>query len=692
MTARWLFVFVLVLVLVLGIAPRAFAEPEAEPETIIIIDRAPDRTTARDRDRALDDAPFVTVIHPDEHPATASVADAVGQTAGAQTRSLGGLGAYESVSVRGSAPGQTQVSIDGVPLARIAQVTTDLGRFTLDSFGEVELYRGSVPVELGGAGVGGALNLVTRLGRGDHGERVRASLGAGSFGARHVHVHYGDAHWDGKLLSSTTLGYQRAVGDYTYFTDNGTPLNKTDDGYLTRHNNGFEQLDAATRVGLADQRAAGGLRLAWRDQGLPGSIAQPALAAHLTTLDVIGDARADHAIGPALARELGYVLVESQDLHDETGELGLGAQLRHYVTVSGGASSTLRVPVHGDRATAGVDLRADSFRDRDASGAGPTVTGNRLGGAVLAAYDAALDPTVTVTPSVRLDLVHTAPTPMDAGPQAGMAVPARWDVVPSPRVTMRLLASPDVSLKASGGWYVRLPTLVELFGDRGYIVGSPTLRPERGPSAECGAVWAPARALAGGAVDRVLVEADVFATRASNTIAFITTAGYVARAANIGESQTSGAELVASLRALHALSLTASYTRLASEQISSDPSIAGKPLPRTPADLLYARADLARGRASAWLDASVQSESFLDNAGLGRVPGRALLGTGARIEIAAHVGISVSIANLTDLRVVQLPLSPPPSPTFTSTPSPLTDVAGYPLPGRSYYVSMDWSH
>src|SRR5690606_4364202 len=128
----------------------------------------------------------------DDHPVTTSVADALGGAAGVQSRSLGGLGAYESISVRGTSPGHTAVPVDGVPLARLAAVTTDLGRFTLDAFGEVELYRGSVPVELGGAGVGGALNLVTRLGRGERGERVRASLGAGSYGARHLRAHHGD--------------------------------------------------------------------------------------------------------------------------------------------------------------------------------------------------------------------------------------------------------------------------------------------------------------------------------------------------------------------------------------------------------------------------------------------------------------------------------------------------------------------
>src|SRR3954469_11263050 len=169
--------------LVACLCARASAQPaDVDPETIVVIDRKPDADAApaaRDRDRALGDAPFVTIVHADEHPATTSVADALGSTVGVHTRSLGGLGAYESISVRGASPGHTTVLVDGVPLARLAGVTTDLGRYELGAFSEVELYRGAVPVELGGAGVGGALNLVTRLGRGPRGERVTATIGAG---------------------------------------------------------------------------------------------------------------------------------------------------------------------------------------------------------------------------------------------------------------------------------------------------------------------------------------------------------------------------------------------------------------------------------------------------------------------------------------------------------------------------------
>ncbi|MDQ3298638.1 MAG: hypothetical protein M3619_18790, partial [Myxococcota bacterium] len=91
---------------------RADSDDDATPvggETIVIEGQAPAREGARDRDRALGDAPFVTILHPDEHAATASVADALATAAGVQTRSLGGPGAFESVSVRGASPGHTVV-------------------------------------------------------------------------------------------------------------------------------------------------------------------------------------------------------------------------------------------------------------------------------------------------------------------------------------------------------------------------------------------------------------------------------------------------------------------------------------------------------------------------------------------------------------------------------------------------------
>ena len=249
-------------------------------------------------------------------------------------------------------------------------------------------------------------------------------------------------------------------------------------------------------------------------------------------------------------------------------------------------------------------------------------------------------------------------------------------------------------MKGSAGWYARLPTLTEVFGDRGFILGSPGLRPERGPSGDVGAVWAPPGAL--GDVDRIFVEADVFAHRAHDTIALVTSGGFVARAANIGDTQAWGAELVAAARYARTLSVTASYTRLATAQLAGDPSVEGKPVPREPGHAVLARAELARRAlghlGSLWLEAAWQSTSFLDPANLGRVPARVLIGGGARVELISGLAAALSVANLADTRIVHLPLDPPPSPSFTESSTALTDVAGFPLPGRSCYLSLDWTY
>ena len=84
----------------------------------------------------------------------------------------------------------------------------------------------------------------------------------------------------------------------------------------------------------------------------------------------------------------------------------------------------------------------------------------------------------------------------------------------------------DLSVKASGGYAVRQPTLVELFGDRGFAAGNPMLLAERGPSADLGAVWLPAAPP--GTLDRLFVELAGFWARPSDAIVYFPTAGQVA--------------------------------------------------------------------------------------------------------------------------------------------------------------------
>ncbi|MEJ7602486.1 MAG: TonB-dependent receptor, partial [Kofleriaceae bacterium] len=515
------------------------------------------------------------------------------------------------------------------------------------------------------------------------------SFGAGSFGARHARFHYGDDH--GSLLSSTSLVYHGATGDYSFFDDGGTPLTTSDDRETVRRNNGFDQIELASRIGSEARDRAAGARVIWKDQGLPGSSANPALAAEMSTFDAILDGKLEVEIGDLTARQLAFAVIERQVMRDPMAELGLGAQDRGYLTLSGGASTTWLAALGPHLVTAGLELRGDRFRDSDRDGGRADLVGTRGSGAILGAFDLALGELLVVTPAVRLEAMRTAPTPMTEGPDAFADIPPRWDTIASPRLTARALVAPDVALKASFGRYVRLPTLLELFGDRGTIVGSPELRAERGYSTDAGAVWAPGKAYgqSGRIFDRIFVQGALFATRARDTIALISTAGFVARAQNIGATQSYGGELIASGRIARTISLTASYTRLVTQNRSSDDNLDGKAVPRTPGHLLYARVDASYRRASAWFDAAVQTTSFLDQANYARVPGRVLAGTGVRVEVINRLGVSLGVENLAGTRVVALP---PDRAGAMPIRTALADLAGYPLPGRTFYLSLDWTY
>jgi vitamin B12 transporter len=262
----------------------------------------------------------------------------------------------------------------------------------------------------------------------------------------------------------------------------------------------------------------------------------------------------------------------------------------------------------------------------------------------------------------------------------------------SPRATARWSPAVDVAIKGSVGRYQRQPTVLELYGDRGFIVGTPDLLPETGFATDLGAVWAPAAAR--GAIDRIMIEAAGFASWPRDTIGLVVV-GNVSKPINLDDAQLLGGEASASVRIARRVSVSANYTRLLTWQRTTETSYDGKPLPRQPGHALYGRVDAvahALGRrAFAWSDVDWRSSSFLDRASLREVPGRAVVGVGAKLELPGRVLVGVEVKNLTDDRITDLPLANPPRPDLTSVPTATADVAGYPLPGRAFYLSLEWT-
>jgi vitamin B12 transporter len=662
--------------------------------------------------RGLEDTAFVTEVEVRDHAAeTTSVAEVLARTMGVSVRSLGGLGGFSSLSVRGADPGQTAVFIDGVPLSRIASATVNLEQFDLDSFSTLELYRGGVPVELGGAAIGGALQLRTRVGLSPGEQPWTFGAGGGSFAARRLRARWlGGTAQDGHHLA---LAYAGATGDFPYFDDNGTNLDPSDDSVATRANNHFNRLQAVARKRWqrGDLAIEAGSRWSFVDQGIPGSATVQAQEAELTTLGQLADVSATRQrfLGsPRLVGTAsGFVDLSWQRYRDPLGEIGVGVQDRTYRSASVGASGRVHVDLGPQHLGAlGVEVELDHFRERDALATMESDSlrshGWRSGVAASASHEWTVGASerLIVRPALRLDWLRTVPIDArDLTPGDTTDTGTRSEVLVSPRLSGRVRLAPGVAVKGSAGRYFRPPTVLELFGDRGFIVGDPTLPAETGLSTDLGLVLAPRRGddaaaqAAGLVVDRVYLESAVFLRQSRHTIAFVSTAG-TSGARDLGDSTARGIETGATVRLARTVTLSGNYTWLDTRQDSPMVSYDGKPLPSRPRHQIFGRVDAAgavRGRrVAAWVDALWTTGNVLDRGGNNHVPGRRLLGAGVAFELAPGLQIGVEGKNLGDQRVESVALDPPPRPDLTESPHAVADFFGYPLPGRAFHVTAEW--
>ena len=412
--------------------------------------------------------------------------------------------------------------------------------------------------------------------------------------------------------------------------------------------------------------------------------------AELSTLGLVVDGGVASRWGAAEARHALYLVGEQQRYDDPADEIGVGVQRRRYRTGGLGATTAWARLLGRHRLLAAGELRADLMSDRDLRSSRVATSGHRLGLAPALALELGTG-AVVVTPALRVDVGRTA-APVDLDRPLAMAPPPRWDVLPSPRLSARHRLTDALTVKGSVGGYARSPTLLELFGDRGFIVGTPELRPERGWSGDLGLALAPADRR--GRFDRLYLEAAGFATRSTDTIVLTSTLGGVARPLNVGGARTAGLELSGSARLARRLLVVGNYTAMWTEQQGGEASYAGRDLPRRPRHAAAVRIDLADRLidrlVDLWAGLDWQAGSYLDQANLQRVPGRALLSVGGKAGLTEALAVGLEVSNLLDARQAALPLDPAPRPDLATVPTAIADVAGFPLPGRAVYLSATW--
>jgi vitamin B12 transporter len=623
-----------------------------------------------------------------------ALAELVARTPGASVRSIGGLGQFSSVSLRGSAPQQVQLFIDGVPIGGSLAGLSNLDDQPLDGLTRLEIYRGYVPVAFGGATIGGAIDLVNAPGKEP---LTRIAGGVGSFGARQTRfelvrpLRRRDAHL------GLRFGYAGADGDFPWFDDGGTPHNPLDDATRRRVNNHYDRVQGQLRLDARRGRWRFGLQeiVQYKEQGIAGSARAPTQGMKLDSAvaRTIFTARRTRLGRPGGNLEwVSGFAVDYRRFTDPLAEIGLADDQRT-TSLDAYLSPRMRlalwrgafVRLVADQRTEWVriDQRGGSFfptgnseRTRTASGIGAELE------------QFLFDRRWLIVPGARVDaLVNRFAVPPGEGELGDQG---RDDHVlgVSPRLGTRLRVLRGLELRSSAGRYFRPPTLMELFGDQGYIVGNEGLSPETGNSIDGGLV-----------LDRdfggLAAHAQVagFVTWSRDLIQWVA-AGLVARPENVAAARVRGLEtsmVLAPSRRI--VDLQANYTLLETEDRGQDPARRGQPLPGRPRHEVFVRSSAGRVWTAAatsfepriFYTVEVVAGTFLDPSGRHELPARAIQGLGAELHLAERVHFAVEVRNLLDVRTAFVTL-----PVTGARPHqvPVSDFLGFPLPGRSVWATV----
>lgn len=675
---------------------------------------SPYRTVVRARKDGLDAQRRLDAQRPGFHTAIdlsaergARSADALSEvlarSPGGNVRSLGGLGQFSALSLRGSSAQQVALFLDGVPLGGGSGGVVNLADLPLDALGALTIYRGLVPIAYGGAALGGAVDLGSNL-TCTGTPRLRASVGAGSFAAREARAELRvplrrrlsdrpPAH-----CLDVRAGYTGSAGDFRFYNIGETLLDPTDDRLDRRQNNGYDRL----LVQVAAHGQVGALRYSvqelifFKAQGVPGmATGAQARYTRLDTRSARTVARLRRTWPEGHVEGVLGVLAELARFRDPAGEVGLGVDDQRTRTIDLYGSPRGRVSAWRGAALAFVaDLRGELVRvDERAASAGLGPSGDadrrRVSGGLGVELDQRLwQGRLQLVPALRLDgLASAFAVPAGGGEQDDQGRDHRDGGV-SPRLGARLTLQPGVSLRASAGRYFRPPTLVELFGDRGYAVGNEGLRPERGTGLDLGVLvdTAPGRT-------SLHAHAAGFVTWSEDLIAWTQSGPYL-RPGNLDRARIAGLEAGATLRLLAGdLELRGNYTLLATRNGSAEASMTGRPLPGRPRHDLFVQ--LAAGHAFVARGALVvprigytlehAARTFLDPSGRFEVPARTILGAFVELHLLGRIHLAAEIRNLLAARTATWT---PPIAGARPITVPSSDFFFYPLPGTSLWTTL----
>ncbi|HKQ97211.1 MAG TPA: TonB-dependent receptor, partial [Candidatus Polarisedimenticolia bacterium] len=593
------------------------------------------------------------------------------QAVGVQIKSLGGE--FATVSIRGSTAEQVIVYLDGVPLNHALGGGVNLADVPFVSLDSVTIYRGATPAGLPEASIGGAVLLRSRAPA--HGSGGSAFLGVGSYGSSETGGSWSFRHGttDGMIAFDTAA----SDGDFQYDDGNGTDFDPTDDETVTRINNDFRRNHLSARAGSR----AGNLNFTYggdffeREQGVPGiaNVQSPDSRLHTSRMLLHAGVEAPGLAGGALLLRgrLSYV---SQDQEYDNSQADSGLIVRRSdnrldSTGLEAGGTWIASAHHGVGFLAAFRHETADLHDRLFDPSERAFADRDVLTATVEDTIALASGRVTVVPSLRHERWDSTLTP---GPAPGVlpSETSTSDAATTGKIGLRVRAASNLEIRANAGSYLRVPDLLELYGDQGAIVGNPALEPESGRNLDLGATLSFQRP--GARFHDLLGTLSGFATDADQMILFEANSQSTVIARNTGAARIRGVELDLGM----ALGARVTCGFNAVRQTAKDASGSytdGNWLPMRARDEVSARAGLLAGRGRLAWEFTYVGPNFTDpsNNEAALLPSRYLHDLSYRWPVGAHMTATVEVRNVFDDLTV--------------------DVMRYPLPGRAFGGRLEWA-
>ncbi len=586
-----------------------------------------------------------------------SLTEVLEETGGVHTRNLGGLDDFATVSIRGSTTEQVAVYLDGLLLNPALGGSVNIATIPTDQIERIEVYKGAAPASFGTSAIGGVINIITKKGKTARETALYQSLG--SF-----------TTYESSLFHSQRLRpfayqvgytYSRSEGDFDYTDNNGTPFNPSDDRIRRRTNNEFARHSLIT--GLQGVFPRGEITVDFKnqffreDRGIPGlgtltseiadlSTTRNGTSVELTRREIIS--HLDLHLTP-------HFEFQKQQFSDPAGEIGLGVEDNDDLTLRYGARllARLLVGTH-QRWTANLDYTGEQFLPKDFENppSGPKSVRNSVS-LSLENEIFLLDDRLVINPSIRTEHLFND--------QAGTASKVLHPVSGKIGIKYCPLATCETAaLRTNFSRSYRLPSFSELFGDRGSLTGNPTLNPEQALNWDIGGAFF---------LKPVRMEVSYFLNHADNLIQLLQTSQSTAQARNLSSGRIQGVEAFVGLSLLNHLDLSGNYTFQWAKDTSGLPGLNGKFLPGRPRHEASARAALFNRWGRIFADLTFIDDNYLDTQNVLRADSRLLMGAGFSVNFLKRFTTTLEAKNLMNDRV--------------------SDIIGFPLPGRSYYGKLE---